>query len=172
MLRVHVLVLSSTWDYLNLPEAPADTKAFRALLPSMERRGREGNRWVLKNLQKEQREASATYWGNTLQRQDALRENTLPVVQAKPQLTADFSRTRGVSPSSGKHSVPWSLSYALTARSEPHATFHPLKNEPWGRDRKLYVHVGLKNCLFPYRKESDYGELRRSREYMTHDSLL
>lgn len=61
MLRVHVLVLPSTWDYLNLPEAPADTEAFRSLLTGMEGRGREGNRWVLKNLQKEQRQAAVTY---------------------------------------------------------------------------------------------------------------
>lgn len=40
MLRVHVPVLPSTWDYQNLPEAPADTKAFRSLLTGMEGRGR------------------------------------------------------------------------------------------------------------------------------------
>lgn len=117
-----------------------------------------------------ERAKAKTYWGNTLQRQDALRKNTLPTVQTKSQLTADLSRTRGVSPSSGKHSVTWSLSYVLTARAEPNAIFPPLKNEWWGRDRKPSVHVGLKNCLFPYRKESDYGELCRSREYMIHDS--
>lgn len=128
MLRVHVLVLPSTWDYPNLPEAPAGTRAFRSLLTGMEGRGREGNRWVLKHLQKEQSQASVTHWGNTTQRQDALRENTLPVAQAKSQLTADLSRTTGVSPSSGKHSVPWSLLYALMARAEPNEIFHPLKN--------------------------------------------
>lgn len=148
MLRVHMLVLPSTWDYLTLPEAPADTKAFRSLLTDMQGRCRSGNRWVLKHLQKGQRQASVTYWGNALQRQDALRENSLPVVQAKSQLTADLSRTRGVSSSSGKRSVPWSLLYASTTRAEPNAIFHPLKNERWGRGGKPSAHVGLKKLSF------------------------
>lgn len=137
-------VLPSTWNELNLPWAPAESKA----LGQGSLAGREGadtgtdGSWNISWRSKDR-----LLWP-TKETHCKVKTSWEPVVWTNSQMTADLSRTGGVSPSSGKQRVSWSLFYVLPATAEPNAIFHPLTNEQWGRNRKPAVHVELKKLPF------------------------